>query len=161
MSCGNRRLPITGSIIADVLIGMIAAYAWVAVILTLFGRPLARYAPGILTYFSFQDGISSGTLGWNYTFYDGRVGPFRIGQDETETRDAMIKCACFRVNPRKPQNPGMMAYEVNSKAIDELLSSGPLLVSRFEAGSYVSYELSFNDKKLSKVKAYSYLLGDL
>jgi hypothetical protein len=161
MSYRNGKLPFTGSVIADVLIGMVAAYALAAVVLTLFGRPLARYAPGVLTYFSFQDGTSSGTLGWNYTFYDGRVGPFRIGQDETETRDAMIKCGCFRVNPRKPQNPGMMAYEVNAKAIDELLSSGPLLVSRFEAGSYVSYILSFNDRKLSKVQAFSYLLGDL
>ena len=92
---------------------------------------------------------------------DSRVGTTLFGQDETETRDAMIKCACFRVNPRKPRNPGMMAYEVNSKAIDELLSSGPLLVSRFEAGSFVSHELSFNDKKLFRVIAYSYLIGDL
>src|SRR5450756_372545 len=93
MSSKNRKLPFTGSIIADVLIGMIAAYALAAVIVTLFGRPLARHSPGILTYFSFQDG----PLGWDYTFYDGSAGPFRIGQHETETRDAMIECGCFTV----------------------------------------------------------------
>jgi len=38
MSYRNGKLPSTGSIIADVLIGMIAAYAVAAVILTLFGR---------------------------------------------------------------------------------------------------------------------------
>lgn len=139
---------------------MIAAYALIAVILTLFGRPLARYAPGILTYFSFQDAISSGQPGWNYTFSEGGVGPFRIGQDETDARDAMIECACFRVNPRKPQTPSILAVAANLKAIDELLSGGSLLVSKFEAGSFVSYELFFNDKKLFKVKTYSYLVGD-
>src|ERR1700681_1167229 len=130
MSYKNGKLPFTGSIVADVLIGMIAAYALVAVILTLFGRPLARYAPGILTYFSFQDAISSGQPGWNYTFYDGRVGPFRIGQAVTETRDAMIECGCFTVNPRIPQSPGIRAGAASPKAIDELLSSGPLLISK-------------------------------
>jgi hypothetical protein len=160
MTYRNRKLPFTGSIIADVLIGTIAAYALVAVILTLFGRPLARYSPGILTYFSFQDGTSSGTLGWNYTFHEGSVGPFRIGQDEAETRDTMIKCKCFKVYPRKPQTPRLPADKANSKIIDELISGGSLLASKVEAGSVVFYELSFIDKKLFKINTYSYLLGD-
>jgi hypothetical protein len=160
MSRGNGKLPFTGSIIADVLIGMIAAYASVAVILTVFGRPLARYSPGILSYFSFQDGGSSGPLGWNYTFSDGSVGPFRIGQDETEARDAMIECGCFTVYPRIPQTPSIPAYKVNLKTIDGLLASGTLLVSKIEAGSVVFYKLFFNDKKLFKVTAYSYPFGD-
>jgi len=161
MSYRNGKLPFTGSIIADVLLGIVAAYALAAVTLTLFGRPLARYAPGILTYFSFQDAMSSGQPGWNYTFYDGRVGPFRIGQDATETREAMIECRCFTVNPQVPQTPSLRAGAMNPKAIDGLLLNGPLLVSRFQAGSFVSYELSFNDKKLFKIKIYSYLVGDL
>src|SRR5471032_2568624 len=77
MAYRNRRFPFTGSMGADVMIGTVAAYALVAVVLTHFGRPLARYAPGIFTYFSFQD-----EMGWNYTFYEGNVGPFQIGQDE-------------------------------------------------------------------------------
>ncbi len=152
----KRKLPFTGSIIADGLIGLIAAYALVAVILTLFGRPLARYSPGILTYFSFQDG-----MGWNYTFYEGSVGPFHIGQGENETRDALVKCECFTINPRKPQTPGVRVGGASPKILDELMSSGSLLASKIEAGSFVSYELSFNNKKLFKVNAYSYLLGDL
>lgn len=160
MSLRNGKLPFTGSIIADVLIGMIAGYALVAVILTLFGRPLARYAPGTLTYFSFQDAISSGQPGWNYTFYDGSVGPFRIGQDETETRDVMIGCGCFTVYPQIPQTPSIRADEASSKTIDGLLSGGSLLVSRVEAGSFVFFKLSFNDNKVFKIVAYSYLFGD-
>jgi hypothetical protein len=160
MSYRNGKLPFTGSIIADALIGFVAAYAVVAIVLTLFGRPLARYAPGILTYFSFQDGTSSGTLGWNYTFSEGTVGLFRIGQDETVIRDAMIKCRCFKVYPQKPQTPRFPADEANSRIIDELISGGSLLASKVEAGSVVFYELSFIDKKLSKIRTYSYLLGD-
>jgi hypothetical protein len=156
MSYKNGKLPFTGSIIADVLIGTIVAYALAAVVLTLFGRPLARHSPGILTYFSFQDG----PLGWNYTFYDGVVGPFRIGQDETETREAMIKCGCFIVYPRNFETPSIRASEVNSKMIDEFLSGGSLHASKIEAGSFVVYDLSFNGKKLSKVEAHSYLLDD-
>ncbi len=132
-------MPFTGSVITDVLIGMIATYALLAVILTLFGRPLARYSPGILTYFSFQDGISSGTSGWNYTFYEGRVGPFHIGQNENETRDTIIKCRCFTIYPRKPQTPAIPTGGANSKTIDELLSGGSLLASKVEAGSFICY----------------------
>jgi hypothetical protein len=137
MAYRNRRFPFTGSMGADVMIGTVAAYALVAVVLTHFGRPLARYAPGILTYFSFQD-----EMGWNYTFYEGNVGPFQIGQDENETRDALRKCGCFKI-------------------IDERASDGSLLASRFEAGSFVSYLLFFSDKKLSKVNAFSYFVRDL
>ena len=156
MTYRNRKLPFTGSIIADVLIGLIAAYASVAVVLTQFGRPLARYSPGILTYFSFQDG-----MGWNYTFYEGSVGPFHIGQDANETRDALINCRCFTIYPPKPQTVSLRAGGAGPKIIDELMSGGSLLVSKFEAGSFVSYDLFFINKKLFKANAYSYLLGDL
>lgn len=160
MSFRNRKFPFTGSMGVDTSIAAIAVYAMLAVALTHFGQPLARYAPGILTYFSFQD-YNAGSPGWNYSFDEGWVGPFHVGQNKSEVRDSIAKCGCFSIYPRTPQSALIRPHETTPASIDGFLSGKSLLISKNEAGSFVCYELFFEDDKLLKVRTWSYLLGDL
>src|SRR6266704_770049 len=131
MSYRNGKLPFTGSIIADALIGFVAAYAVVAIILTLFGRPVARYSPGILTYFSFRADASSGFLGWSYDFYDGRIGPFHIGQSQTDVWNVIINCQCYtKYDTESVRNKsGTVSHET------EIPSSSSVMISNIQQGS--------------------------
>jgi hypothetical protein len=79
--------------IARAAIVIIAAYAILAIILSILGRSLARNHEVLLNVFSHQ----SGPFAWGYEFTDGIVGPFSIGQNTDDLKESMAEIDGIRV----------------------------------------------------------------
>lgn len=135
----------------------IVMYASLAVGLSLFGRPLARTNPGVLSAFSFKDG----PLAWSYTFRDGVVVPFSVGDSSEIVAQKALECGCFTLYPRRENEPRSALDRNNVKNIIRGENEYNILLTKVELWSIIQYELKFKDNRLSEIRLSSALFSGM
>jgi hypothetical protein len=127
-----------------------AAYLALAIGLTVVGMPLARFAPGLLTYFSFRDG----PFAWSYEVRNGTVTPFKIGNSRDQVWETIKRCRCFMIYPGG-ELPRMSFGELAPAQLTDLTHRDNLMVSRQNFGSPVLYQLTFEHDDLAVARISS------